>query len=120
MKIEAVIFDLDGTLTDSLPDIVTAANLLLRNHGLKAHSSSDYKKWIGHGAYALLEKALPEKKEGFDLDQLLHEYIDLYGKVCSMIQLSYAGILNLLESLNKKRIPICILTISQIKLQRKL
>ncbi len=120
MKIEAVIFDLDGTLTDSLPDIVTAANLLLRNHGLKAHSISDYKKWIGHGAYALLEKALPEKKEGFDVDQLLHEYIDLYGKVCKHDTTVYAGILNLLESLNKKRIPICILTNKPDKITKEI
>lgn len=110
MYIQAVIFDLDGTLIDSLPDIVRATNLLLVNHKLKTHSNSDYKKWVGHGASALLERALPEKKEGFDLDQLLHEYIYLYGKVCKHDTTVYAGISNLLELLNNKRIPVSILT----------
>lgn len=54
-----VVFDLDGTLVDSLGDISAAMNCALRDHGFGGHGPERYIKWVGDGAGALARRALP-------------------------------------------------------------
>jgi phosphoglycolate phosphatase len=56
-----LIFDLDGTLVDSLPGIAASLNRALERHGLSAHADSDVRRFIGNGSYELARKALPEE-----------------------------------------------------------
>jgi phosphoglycolate phosphatase len=68
----AVIFDLDGTLIDSLADIGSAMNRTLERHGLPTHSLAAYRTFVGEGVEKLTERALPadrqELKERIALD----------------------------------------------------
>jgi len=60
MKFEAVIFDLDGTLLNTLEDLADSTNRVLRNLGYPEHDLQAYKYFVGNGIEALVERALPE------------------------------------------------------------
>ena len=59
MQYSAVVFDLDGTLLDTLADIAEAANRVLVNHGLAAHELDSYRQFVGEGVRVLFERSLP-------------------------------------------------------------
>ena len=63
MKIEGVIFDLDGTLVDTIEDIGDATNTLLKKHGYPQYTTEDFIRWIGNGAAKFLEEAMGEEVE---------------------------------------------------------
>ncbi|MBX3158415.1 MAG: HAD-IA family hydrolase [Deltaproteobacteria bacterium] len=58
MRVDAVVFDLDGTLVDSLPDIAAALGAALVDHGRPAPALAQVRDWIGGGAQALVEHAV--------------------------------------------------------------
>jgi phosphoglycolate phosphatase len=57
--IKGVIFDLDGTLLDTLDDLADSMNAVLEGAGLEAHPVGDYKQFIGDGVAKLVSRALP-------------------------------------------------------------
>ena len=59
MPYSAIIFDLDGTLLDTLADIAEAANRVLVKHGLSAHELDSYRQFVGEGVRVLFERSLP-------------------------------------------------------------
>jgi len=63
MHLRAAIFDLDGTLVDSLADIAAAMNHSLTQHGLPTHALSEYRHFVGEGVMVLVRKALPADRE---------------------------------------------------------
>ncbi len=111
MKYKAVIFDLDGTLINSLPDIVRSMNRVLLNHNLPEHNEDTYRFFIGHGLEYLIEKSIPENfrtRESVKL--LLKEYGNIYKKYCLDSTYPYPGIEDLLKYLEKRRIPMSVLS----------
>lgn len=60
-KIKGILFDLDGTLLNSLPDIGFSANLALEEFGYDTHEIEDYKMLLGNGSRYLITNAIPEK-----------------------------------------------------------
>ena len=71
-----VVFDLDGTLLDSAPDIQAALNRVLRARGLAPYDLPEVKAMIGDGARVLLERALAGRGEAFDEEALAAFLID--------------------------------------------
>lgn len=65
-----VIFDLDGTLLDTLTDLANAVNLTLMQWGFPQHAINDYRYFIGNGVYKLIERALPADQRTEDM--ILH------------------------------------------------
>ncbi len=59
MKIKAMIFDLDGTLLDTLQDIADSLNPALAEMGLKTHPVEEFLNFVGDGAFELVKKAVP-------------------------------------------------------------
>ena len=110
MNIKAIIFDLDGTLIDSIPDIADAANQLMVNHNYPIHDTSSYVKWIGHGALKLLKRAVPDNIDDAYLKKLLSEYLEIHTGNCTNKTSLYPGINKILDYLNEQNISISILT----------
>ena len=109
---KAIIFDLDGTLFNSIGDIANSCNIMLKSNGLPTHPVDDYVKWVGNGAKKLVERALPEelKSNPETVNKLLAEYQKAYSENYSKYSFIYDGIPEILTFLNENNIPVSINT----------
>ena len=75
---KAIIFDLDGTLVDSINDLANAMNHVLRTMNLPTHDTQQYKFFVGNGIRVLVERALPDVDGVVDeiFSQFLLSFID--------------------------------------------
>ena len=86
------IFDLDGTLADSLRDLADAVNEGLRGLGHPTHTVEAYRYFVGDGAVKLCERALPEdKRDEAEIQRLLARFGEYYGSHCFDHTVPYAG-----------------------------
>ncbi|MGC7870804.1 HAD family hydrolase [Desulfosporosinus sp. SYSU MS00001] len=120
MTYKAVIFDLDGTLVNSLEDIADSMNLVLKTLDLKAHDLEAYKYFIGNGIRNLVSRALPEESRE---ETFITECFDLmmreYRKRCLEKTRPYEGIPELLDELTKRKLKLCVLSNKVDELTRK-
>ena len=111
MTYEAVIFDLDGTLLNSLKGIADAMNALLLRLGYPTHPEEAYKYFVGEGIRELVIRALPEDKVNtHDIDGLIKDYRELYETTWPEKSPPYAGIPELLDTLSQNNIKMGILS----------
>jgi len=80
MKCFAVLFDMDGTLLDTLQDLTDSVNELLANHGYAARTADYVRASVGNGVRALLQRTLPSPVPESLLEPLLSEYLGIYKK----------------------------------------
>lgn len=101
MKFELVIFDLDGTLVDTIEDLGTAVNHALALKGLPLHSMEEYRLMVGNGVRKLVHRAMPDalKDDGELLEALLAEFISYYSAHLDVHSRPYPGIHGLLSEL---------------------
>ncbi len=104
-----VVFDLDGTLINSLPDISAAANKMLSQYGKSAHTVDEYKFFVGNGSKKLVERILPDFTEEQQAEAL-KIYKDLYQQKLVVNTAPYPGIRELLLSLKAEGIKIGVCT----------
>lgn len=97
-----VIFDLDGTLIDTIADLGTAVNAALRARGLPLHATEEYRAMVGHGVRNLVKRAMPEplREDGALLDGLLEQFLDYYLQHIDAFSRPYPGIPELLSDLS--------------------
>ena len=101
--IKGIIFDLDGTLLNTIDDIADSVNAVLKKHGLPTHTVEEYKTFVGSGAKVLITSALGEKANDEKLyKEVFDEYIEYYGKHREDKTAPYAGIVEMLEKLKGK------------------
>lgn len=97
------IFDLDGTLIDSLGDLADACNAVLRARGLPEHETDAYKYFVGDGVGKLIERMLPEHARTPDICGACREAFDsYYHNHCMDKTAPYDGILPLLDDLTAR------------------
>ena len=85
MKYQAVIFDLDGTLLDTLEDLANAGNRVLHAEGFPVYSVDEYRYFVGDGLQSLVERILPEEKRSRDYGKNWKVKTRLYGGIDSML-----------------------------------
>jgi phosphoglycolate phosphatase len=111
MKFKGVIFDLDGTLVNSLEDIADAMNSVLKSCNYPIHSYEAYKKFIGSGIKSLVSKALPKNVTNEKLvDTCFNSMIEIYGANCTQKTKPYNGIIVLLNQLILRNIKLGVLS----------
>ena len=102
MNYKAVIFDLDGTLLDSLQDIANTLNSVLKNNGLPVLTIDTVRNIVGYGMRELIRKAIPEDHPGDDsfIAKLWKEMENHYAESWMLNTRPYAGIPELLDWLD--------------------
>lgn len=109
---KAVIFDLDGTLADTIASITYCGNLALSRFGLSSFGEEDYKHFVGDGAAMLVRRALlaagDERLEHFD--EVYEAYLEIFAKDCMYQVKPYEGICALLEELKRLSVRIAVLS----------
>ncbi|MDR3288541.1 MAG: HAD family hydrolase [Peptococcaceae bacterium] len=111
MQYKGVIFDLDGTLIDSLEDIADALNAVLEKNGIQAHAYAEYRQFIGEGMNNLISKALPEKlRTEAWLSRLLLAMREEYRARCLDKTKPFAGMEELLRELSARGMKLAVLS----------
>lgn len=109
--IKAVIFDLDGTLLDSLQDIANTCNIVLESRDYKAIPLSDYRHYVGKGVEHLIKKIMEARQvEEHLFDELMADYYEIYKKESIKETKIYLGIDTLLKNLKAMDISINVLS----------
>jgi phosphoglycolate phosphatase len=109
MKFKGVIFDLDGTLVNSLEDIADSMNTVLQNGNHPTHSYEDYQYFIGSGLRNLVTRAMPEThQEDKQIDNSYNLMVEVYKENCTRKTKSYDGIFELLDILVSRNIKLSV------------
>lgn len=108
--IKACIFDLDGTLLDSLDDLTDSINEALTDHGYSTHRREVIASYMGNGMGKLVERSLPKNASELEKEDVLHTFKDIYNLKKDDKTCPYPGILDLLETLQLSGIRCAILS----------
>lgn len=112
MKIyKAAIFDMDGTLVDTLADLQDSVNEMLAHYNLPLRTLDEVRRFVGNGARKLMLRSLPEGCNF--IDEALKFYNDCYARNCLKKVKPYDGIMEFLAALEAKKIPLAICTNKQ-------
>lgn len=112
MEVQGCIFDLDGTLLDTVESIATCANQALEQYGFSSHPIEKYNYFAGDGQVELLRRALQAAGDtkGRYLEQVIETYTELFREGCMYHVEPYEGITDLLLRLRQKKIKIAVLS----------
>lgn len=106
----AVIFDLDGTLLNTLGDLRAATNHALEVRGLPPHSMEEIRQFIGNGIRLLIRRAMPEGTPEAEIDAALDDFKAYYAAHIHDRTVPYDGIPQLLTALRKRGIKVAVLS----------
>ena len=102
--IKGLIFDLDGTLLNTIKDIGDSVNAMLEDYGFKTHSIDEYRLMVGNGFNDLIYKALPSSTSENKQLEGLEKFLYYYNLNYMNSSLPYDGIVELLKELEKRGI----------------
>ena len=103
---QAVVFDLDGTLLDTLGDLAGAMNETLESRGFPVHPVDAYRYFIGDGVRQLVRRVLPESCDATTNDDVLNSYISTYRQRWDKESRPYDGIPAMLDELTARGVPL--------------
>lgn len=107
---DTVIFDLDGTLLDTLDDLTDSVNYVLQFYGYPVRTRSEVQQFVGNGVRLLMERALPQGKENPQFDSCLKLFYEYYEAHRQDRTAPYSGILPLLQELHARGIQVGIVS----------
>jgi phosphoglycolate phosphatase len=102
VKYSTYIFDLDGTLLDTLADLAAAVNYALRQHGMPEHTIDDVRRFVGNGVRKLMERAIPDGEKNPDFEATFATFREYYMHHSLDTTRPYPGIIETLEALKAK------------------
>ncbi len=109
MSFDAVIFDLDGTLADTLDGIAGALNSVLEEFGLPTHDRDAYRRFIGNGVEKLVERALPADRHDL-VGEVLVRYLPVLMEEGGDKARAYDGAGRVLDELTERGLPFAVLS----------
>ncbi|MDO4393093.1 MAG: HAD-IIIA family hydrolase [Bacillota bacterium] len=107
---KTVIFDLDGTLLNTLEDLTTSTNYALRSNGYNPRTMDEVRRFVGNGIRLLMIRALPGGEDNPDFDKVFRDFRNHYIIHCNDTTHPYPGIPELLDTLNKRGINLAIVS----------
>ena len=107
--IHGFIFDLDGTLVDTLGDIATGMNSYLRSKGLPVHPTEDYRRMVGKGLLHLIREAASQTQKA-EAKDWFPEVLGIFEALGAGTSLPYPGVIDTLEKLASLRVPMAVVS----------
>ena len=117
--IKAVVFDLDGTLLDTLNDLADATNAALKMNGMPARTVDEVRRFVGNGVANLILRAMPGGKVTDTMDttpvpdlhkKVLEDFKSYYGAHCEDKTKPYDGVIEMLTNLKEKNIGVAVVS----------
>lgn len=106
---QLVIFDLDGTLLNTIADLGTATNHALRVCGYPEHNLASYPKMVGNGITRLIERALPEDERDTEtVERVREKFKEYYDEHMNDLTEPYPGITDMLRELGKMGVKLAV------------
>ncbi|MBO4634075.1 MAG: HAD family hydrolase [Bacteroidales bacterium] len=108
--VQAVIFDLDGTLLDTIEDLGEAVNHALSMHGYSLHSMEEYRGMVGHGVRNLVTQALPGELQADEslIDTCLAQFKEYYTSHIDVHTRPYPGMVEVVQQLHARGVKLAI------------
>ena len=111
MEFKGAIFDLDGTLLDTLEDLADSFNYALRSFNFPEHPVNSYKFFVGDGAKDAVTRALPvDKRDEKTVEKTLNLFSEHYSKNYNNKTGPYTGMIELLENLKSRAVKLAVLS----------
>ena len=107
---KAIVFDLDGTLLDTLTDIAASTNYALRSCGMPEHSIDDVRRFVGNGVRMLMTRAVPDGESNPRFDEAFSVFRQHYMQHCLDTTCPYPGIMDALARLKEKGMMLAIVS----------
>ncbi len=110
MKYSLAIFDMDGTILNTLDDMTDSLNEILTKYNLPLHTVDEVRFMVGNGIPKLVERALPDGRNTPDFDKILADFIAYYEKHCAIKTAPYAGVVDCIKKLRAAGLKIAVNT----------
>ncbi|MDO4980040.1 MAG: HAD-IIIA family hydrolase [Prevotellaceae bacterium] len=107
---KAIVFDLDGTLLDTLTDLAASTNYALRSCGMPEHSIDDVRCFVGNGVRMLMTRAVPDGESNPRFDEAFSVFRQHYMQHCLDTTCPYPGIMDALARLKEKGMMLAIVS----------
>lgn len=110
MRYKAAVFDLDGTILDTLEDLKDSLNHSLSEAGFPERTLDETRRFVGNGVHKLIERAVPRGTSEKEIDEIFAEFKAYYKNHCAVKTKPYEGIPELLAELKKKGCPAAVVS----------
>lgn len=112
LAFSCVLFDLDGTVIDTVADCASAINRTMELFSFPIHTYDEVKSYLNNGARMLIRRALPEEQQQNEalIDDVLSKYVGFYRECCTVDSKVYDGVMEMLEGLHADGIKLGIVT----------
>jgi phosphoglycolate phosphatase len=121
MQYKAIIFDLDGTLSDSIEDIADSLNTVLKKFNFPTHNIATFKQLVGNGLKKLVQDTIPIEYKTSQIElECVKEMYEVYGLHCLKKTKPYHGIADMLNELDSKDIKYAVLSNKADEITRKM
>lgn len=110
MKYNSVVFDLDGTLLDTLGDLRDSVNFTLEKNGLPKRTTEEIRSFVGNGIRLLIERSVPENTPSEITDQCFSDFKEYYKDHSAILTKAYDGIIDLMNELKSKGVKIAVVS----------
>ncbi|HPW53357.1 MAG TPA: HAD family hydrolase [Erysipelotrichaceae bacterium] len=110
MRYKLAIFDLDGTILDTLADIAAAVNYVLEKYGFNRKSEQEIKAFLGYGGKNLIACVIDGKVSPERFSAIYRDYIEYYSTHCDIKTIPYAGIYQMLVNLKEAGMKLAVIS----------
>ena len=110
MKYQLAIFDLDGTLLNTLEDLADSTNYIMQKFGYPERTIKEVRNFVGNGIRKLLERSAPTGTPAEEIGRMFEQFKEYYGAHCADKTKPYDGIMELLDALKEQGIKLAVVS----------